>query len=92
MKAITGGKNTTSMTNATPRNDTNTQPDKPRDREPKDPNSDVTPPTLGTIEFSPALVHDGEAIGHILDDAEGVGDPVNDARLVRRGEYQGVPR
>ena len=51
---------TTSKTTSTPRNDTNTQPDKPRDREPKDPNSDVTPPTLGTIEFSPALVHDGE--------------------------------
>src|SRR5205814_185177 len=30
VKAITGGNNTTSKTSATPRNDTNTQPDKPR--------------------------------------------------------------
>src|SRR5205814_3237712 len=52
VKAITGGNNTTSKRSATPRNDTTTQPDKPRHREPKDPNSDVTPPTLGTIELS----------------------------------------
>jgi len=37
----------------------------PREKEPvkeqvKDPNSDTTPPVLGTIEFIPQLVHDGE--------------------------------
>jgi len=43
--------------------------------QPKDPNSDTTPPALGSVQFDPPLVHDGEETTLIItanDDISGV--------------------
>src|SRR5438105_1203863 len=72
--AVTGG-GSGPMTSAQPQPRT---PDNsaPKEKEPiHDPNSDTTPPVLGTIEFAPALVHDGEEVALAItasDDISGV--------------------
>jgi hypothetical protein len=63
VKAVTGnGSGSPSMTSGQPSQGSTGLPgEKPKEKEPiKDPNSDTTPPTLLSIEFSPPVVHDGE--------------------------------
>jgi hypothetical protein len=70
--AVTGGG---SMTSSQP-SSSGGSGEHSKDPEPnKDPNSDTTPPTLGTIDFSPPLVHDGEETTLVItasDDISGV--------------------
>ena len=74
VNAVTGGG---SMTSSQQASSSGTKPGsgaKDPDQ-PKDPNSDTTPPALGSIQFDPPLVHDGEETSLIItasDDISGV--------------------
>src|ERR1051326_359222 len=74
-KAIGGSG---SMTSSQPASSNNNASNGTREKDPdapKDPNSDTTPPSLGSIQFDPPLVHDGEETTLIIsatDDISGV--------------------
>lgn len=60
VNGATGGSMTSASSPGHGESASNSDRPKDRDKDPKDPNSDTSPPTLASVVFDPPSVHDGE--------------------------------